>query len=207
MEISEQLSSLQKKLKQIEETVLNIKEYDLPITDVLNNLVLPPRMIAEMGLMQYMEKVSDYYQNGGVAKISDVVVLQKSPSVIELNKQYNNEVNNSVVNDVDLLDCMQTSLSGDLCNYKDSDGNHPITWQIGKSKFCQPNLLDLNRRKEKRMSKIDIPILERLKDYECTIEHRYNPKTKRTNKVVICKYDGCGKEFNKTWNILDHLKN
>jgi len=55
-------------------------------------------------------------------------------------------------------------------------------------------------------SSSNMPILERLQGYECGIEHVYNPATKRMNKLLTCNYDGCGKQFTKTWNILDHFK-
>lgn len=51
-----------------------------------------------------------------------------------------------------------------------------------------------------------IPILEKLKQHPCDTKHTYNPATKRMNKVITCLYEGCGKKFTKTWNILDHFK-
>lgn len=51
-----------------------------------------------------------------------------------------------------------------------------------------------------------VPILEKLKQHPCDTKHTYNPATKRMNKVITCLYEGCGKKFTKTWNILDHFK-
>ena len=51
-----------------------------------------------------------------------------------------------------------------------------------------------------------MPILEKLKMHPCDIKHTYNPETKRMNKLLTCLYDNCGKQFTKTWNILDHFK-
>jgi len=61
-------------------------------------------------------------------------------------------------------------------------------------------------RKESIDTCEETPILERLKGYECSIEHVYNSSTKRMNKIITCNYDSCGKQFTKTWNILDHFK-
>ena len=47
---------------------------------------------------------------------------------------------------------------------------------------------------------------ERLKGHPCTMTHCYNKATKRMNKIITCNYDGWGKQFTKTWNILDHFK-
>mmetsp|Transcript_1075 Transcript_1075/g.1055 ORF Transcript_1075/g.1055 Transcript_1075/m.1055 type:complete len:90 (+) Transcript_1075:1696-1965(+) len=60
--------------------------------------------------------------------------------------------------------------------------------------------------KPRKASKNNTPIIERLKEYPCVTKHKYNPRTKRMNKVIICMYKGCEKEFAKTWNILDHFK-
>jgi hypothetical protein len=46
----------------------------------------------------------------------------------------------------------------------------------------------------------------KLLSHPCSIQHDYNPITKRMNKVITCLYDGCSKKFTKTWNILDHFK-
>ena len=51
-----------------------------------------------------------------------------------------------------------------------------------------------------------IPIKEKLKMHPWDIQQSYNSDTKRINKVLTCLYDGCGKKFTKTWNIIDHFK-
>lgn len=66
-------------------------------------------------------------------------------------------------------------------------------------------------KKSKRKSTIDsvVGLTEsdkKLKMHPCHIERVYNYATKRMNKVITCLYDGCGKQFTKTWNILDHFK-
>ena len=47
---------------------------------------------------------------------------------------------------------------------------------------------------------------EKLKGHPCSISHKYNKATRRMNKVITCNYEGCGKQFTKSWNILDHFK-
>ena len=47
---------------------------------------------------------------------------------------------------------------------------------------------------------------EKLKGHPCSISHKYNKTTRRMNKVITCNYEGCGKQFTKSWNILDHFK-
>ena len=34
----------------------------------------------------------------------------------------------------------------------------------------------------------------------------YNPKTKRTSRVLVCLHSGCGKEFKKTRNLIIHSR-
>ncbi|CAI2370844.1 unnamed protein product [Moneuplotes crassus] len=55
-------------------------------------------------------------------------------------------------------------------------------------------------------SRKEAPLLEKLKAHPCKTEHVYNHKTKRMNKLITCLYEGCGRKFTKTWNILDHFK-
>ena len=47
---------------------------------------------------------------------------------------------------------------------------------------------------------------EKLKGHQYSTIHCYNKATKRMNKILTCNYEGCGKQFTKTWNILDHFK-
>ena len=47
---------------------------------------------------------------------------------------------------------------------------------------------------------------EKLKGHPCTISHKYNKTTRRMNKVITWNYEGWGKQFTKSWNILDHFK-
>ncbi|CAI2363598.1 unnamed protein product [Moneuplotes crassus] len=48
--------------------------------------------------------------------------------------------------------------------------------------------------------------IERLKGYKYERKYLFNEKTMRTNTVLICKYDGCNKVCNKTWDLLDHMR-
>ena len=44
-----------------------------------------------------------------------------------------------------------------------------------------------------------------LRNYKCTVEQRKNSRGGITT-VYTCKYDGCNKEFTRTWSILDHVR-
>ena len=44
-----------------------------------------------------------------------------------------------------------------------------------------------------------------LRNYKCTVEQRKNIRGGITT-VYTCKYDGCNKEFTRTWSILDHVR-
>ena len=45
-----------------------------------------------------------------------------------------------------------------------------------------------------------------LKGHLYELKFEYNPRSKRSRRVLICKYDSCNKEFIKTWNIVDHFR-
>lgn len=53
-------------------------------------------------------------------------------------------------------------------------------------------------------SKNDIN-LQLLKQFEYGTEARITPSG-RTQTIYICKHDGCGKEFLRTCNLLDHMR-
>ena len=44
-----------------------------------------------------------------------------------------------------------------------------------------------------------------LKNYQCRIEERRNERGGITT-YYICKYEGCSKEFTRTWSIIDHVR-
>ena len=44
-----------------------------------------------------------------------------------------------------------------------------------------------------------------LKNYQCRIEERRNERGGITT-YYICKYEGCNKEFTRTWSIIDHVR-
>ena len=46
----------------------------------------------------------------------------------------------------------------------------------------------------------------RLKGYEYERKCVYNEETMRTNTILICRYNDCGKICNKTWDLLDHMR-
>ena len=48
--------------------------------------------------------------------------------------------------------------------------------------------------------------LEQLKNYPYSAEYQRNPRNGKMMIVYKCEYDGCGKEFLRTWNLLDHIR-
>jgi uncharacterized Zn-finger protein len=92
--------------------------------------------------------------------------------------------------------------SSEILNNSETVSNSPTQKPLKKKRGI--------KRKAKFSTKSDreghMPILEKLKQHPCSTEHTYNPITKRMNKVITCLYEGCGKQFTKTWNILDHFK-
>jgi hypothetical protein len=51
-------------------------------------------------------------------------------------------------------------------------------------------------------SKVNMKLL---KDYKCNVEKRVNERGGITT-VYTCLYEGCDKEFTRTWSILDHVR-
>lgn len=95
---------------------------------------------------------------------------------------------------------------GTYCPAEANDLDYHQTSEVNTDVFT-PNRKTTTFRKSKESVDGDgVPLLEKLKGHFCTTKHVYNSTTKRMNKVITCNYPGCGKEFNKTWNILDHFK-
>ena len=208
MEISQHISFFEEKMKKFKELVKAIEEYNLPIEDFMLHIPIPNNLVTEGTINQLNRRICNFDGNNKIIKTKDVIVLKKSPSLKELSEKFNNE---SIViakkEDHDNVDFIQTGVSEDLKTDEEFGGNYPSNFSISLEKENQPKRRKLVKKiKESKEKGDNIPILEKLQNYECCIEHRYNPRTKRTNKIIICKYEGCGKEFNKTWNVLDHFK-
>lgn len=58
---------------------------------------------------------------------------------------------------------------------------------------------------ELKISKNDINI-ELLREYDYETREELNPEDNQTITIFICKFDGCNKEFKRTWNMLDHAR-
>ena len=207
MEISQHISFFEEKLKKFKDLAKAIEEYNLPIEDFLLHIPIPNNLVTEGTTNQQNRRINNFGENSKIIKIKNVIVLKKSPSLNELSEKINKE---SIViakeEDHDNVDFIQTGVSEDLKTDEEFDGNYPLKLSISLEKENQPKRRKLVKKlKESKEKGDNIPILEKLQNYQCCIEHRYNPRTKRTNKIIICKYEGCGKEFNKTWNVLDHF--
>ena len=57
------------------------------------------------------------------------------------------------------------------------------------------------------LSKNNYQYLLKLRDFEHEIKQRETPITKKKAFVFICKFEGkCNKEFERSWNLLDHCR-
>ena len=45
-----------------------------------------------------------------------------------------------------------------------------------------------------------------LKGHKYELKFEYNAESKRSRRVLICKYEHCNKQFIKSWNIIDHFR-
>ena len=45
-----------------------------------------------------------------------------------------------------------------------------------------------------------------MKDFPYDYEYKRNPDNGKLLIVYACRYDNCGKEFLRTWNLLDHAR-
>ena len=59
---------------------------------------------------------------------------------------------------------------------------------------------------QNKTSEVNLKNLEQLKNFPYDSEYRTNSKNGKTVLVYICKHDNCGKEFLRTWNLLDHVR-
>ena len=55
-------------------------------------------------------------------------------------------------------------------------------------------------------SETNLKNLDQLKHYKYSQIFRKNPKNGKVVIVYICGYPNCGKEFMRTWNLLDHVR-
>ena len=69
-------------------------------------------------------------------------------------------------------------------------------------------VIERNKREEKakRHKNKGVEGISRLAGYKYEHKFVYNQKTMRTNTVLTCKYGNCNKVYNKTWDLLDHMR-
>ena len=60
--------------------------------------------------------------------------------------------------------------------------------------------------RENQISETNLRNLEQLKDYPYSTEIRQSSKSGKDFIMYICEFDGCKKEFLRTWNLLDHVR-
>lgn len=95
-----------------------------------------------------------------------------------------------------------------LCFGKEvnSQNNQPVEPGVSEVDTNRESVPEAPRRDSDEISQDSDSTYEKLKGHPCSTTHSYNKSTKRMNKVITCNYNGWGKQFSKTWNILDHFK-
>lgn len=59
---------------------------------------------------------------------------------------------------------------------------------------------------QNQTSETNLKNLDLLKDFPYSSELRKNSKTGKMYIAYVCQHEGCGKEFLRTWNLLDHVR-
>ena len=59
---------------------------------------------------------------------------------------------------------------------------------------------------QNRTSKTNLKNLKHLENFPYDYEYQKNSANGKLVIVYICKFDGWGKEFLRTWNLLDHVR-
>lgn len=95
-----------------------------------------------------------------------------------------------------------------LCFDKEvnSQNNQPIEPGVSEVDTNRESVPENLRKVSDELSVSSDDEYEKLKGHPCSTTHSYNKSTKRMNKVITWNYNGWGKQFSKTWNILDHFK-
>ena len=59
---------------------------------------------------------------------------------------------------------------------------------------------------QNQTSQTNVENLEQLKGYPYSTQYQRNPRNGKMVVVYRCEFDGCGKDFMRTWNLLDHVR-
>uniref|UniRef100_A0A7S3J2Q3 C2H2-type domain-containing protein n=1 Tax=Euplotes harpa TaxID=151035 RepID=A0A7S3J2Q3_9SPIT len=161
-----------------------IVQMDLPMMPVSRELFLPCTGLQESTEQEGVRKEEEVEGEDGMDRREEVNKTNVDKDKSE--DQHSEEVV--------LIDLISYQISHQ--NLKRLDDEKVVT-----------NLKDFKTQNQPKMNKKNrLSILEKLKEYPCETIYKLNPRTKRNNKLLVCCYQGCGKTFNKTWNILDHFK-
>lgn len=190
-----------------EENLNLIRNYSLPIVSPMLDLAPPdlPQNVWMWSIFGWQLEDNPNHRLYPVKR--DVIVLKRSDS---LAKEMNNEINKDI-GEPSCLPYNKISIDLHKVDNKSSSEVLKNSETVSNSPVQKPSKKKRGRKKKEASSvrsdkQGHIPILEKLKQHPCSTEHTYNPITKRMNKVITCLYEGCGKQFTKTWNILDHFK-
>lgn len=104
--------------------------------------------------------------------------------------------------------CSLTAVSGQHCdNVKQFDTYFNVSTphdrdRFGDSKlqrYINTEITDFGKQEKRNY-------LEMIS--ECAYECKYyvNPNSNRKNRVLVCKFPGCGREFTKTWGLKEHYR-
>ena len=80
----------------------------------------------------------------------------------------------------------------------------PIFWPFDEC-FGQ-NLMLYRNIIQNQTSDTNVKNLEALQNYPYQTEYRKKGKNGKMVIVYTCGYERCGKEFMRTWNLLDHVR-
>lgn len=159
-----------------------------------------------MGTSEYL------FGNNNQVHTKDVVVLKRSDSLME-NTHHQTPTAAKAGGSFPTLNKICIELNHDFtseASKRGEESEHQEDYLSEEDDQSTKGNKDKKFKQKHRKATADsdthVPILEKLKEHPCSTKHTYNPTTKRMNKVITCLYDGCGKQFTKTWNILDHFK-
>ncbi|CAI2368314.1 unnamed protein product [Moneuplotes crassus] len=124
-------------------------------------------------------------------------------------QMYNSAMNNDdcmgvVADQLPSLNQLATSYNTD-----DQNSNEGTKKRKFSNTLDYDNSESVEKMSKKAKSDVRLKTQEkRLKEQNLKYESKetYNPKTKRTSRVLVCLHDGCGKEFKKTRNLIIHSR-
>ena len=131
---------------------------------------------------------------------------------LEANQWFNSDSNLEMSGNLDFISPLAWNGVGSMA----IDTKGICCWNIPPTSYLNEHQRDLSsvytpysegvsksaRQSNLSKSKVNVQLL---KNYQWEVEKRKNENGGITT-VYICKYEGCDKEFTRTWSILDHVR-